>query len=108
MRNFAVTGTPYGAAAADRGAQDGPQQRRLDRHRRAAALRVTLAAGQPKLRSMWSTRPSAQSVARPGRSSPGRCRRAAGCAVLVGAERHHASVLALPCTSAVAITISLT
>ena len=38
LRNFAVTGTPYGAAARDRGAEDRTQQVRLGRHGGAAAL----------------------------------------------------------------------
>ena len=57
MRNLAVTGTPYGAAAVT-------AARTIARSRLGFAgtaapppLRVTLAAGQPKLRSMWSTSP---------------------------------------------------
>ena len=71
--------------------------------------RVTLAAGQPKLRSTWSTRPSIaqRPTARP--SSPGRSRRAAGCAAARRARTSpSARSSALPWTSAVAITISLT
>ena len=61
MRNFAVTGTPYGAAAAT-------AARRMARSRFGLAgtaapppLRVTFAAGQPKLRSMWSTESASHS-----------------------------------------------
>ena len=72
-------------------------------------LRVTLAAGQPKLRSMWSTSPAphTRSTARPiiTGSEPYTCR-LRGCSS--GPNVIIRAVLALPWTSAVAITISLT
>ncbi|CAB4835511.1 unannotated protein [freshwater metagenome] len=72
-------------------------------------LRVTFAAGQPKFMSMWSTRPSAHSMrmASPNitGSLPYTCR-LRGCSSSLNVIIR--MVLALPCTMAVAITISLT
>ena len=63
LRILTVTGTPYGAAASHRGADDGRGTGRVF-HGSAAPppLRVTLGTGQPKLRSMWSARSSVTSM----------------------------------------------
>ena len=61
MRNFTVTGTPAGVAA--RTAARTIEASNAGRAGMAAPppLRVTLAAGQPKLMSTWSTPSSAVS-----------------------------------------------
>ena len=63
MRNLTVTGTPYGDAAADRRRGRSPAAAfGLAGTAAPPPLRVTLAAGQPKLRSMWSTRSASHSL----------------------------------------------
>ena len=61
MRNFAVTGTPYGVAAATAACRMARRSRRFTGTAAPPPRRVTFAAGQPKLRSTWSTPDSAQS-----------------------------------------------
>ena len=69
---------------------DGPQQARLGRaRRRHRPCGSPSAAGQPKLRSTWSTRPrAAHAVDGPAHHARGRSRRSAGCA---GARRGRTS-----------------
>ena len=58
MRNFIVTGTPAGAAAATHERTMARSSARFTGSAAPPPRRVTFGAGQPKLRSTWSTRPS--------------------------------------------------
>ena len=57
-RNFAVTGTPCGDAAATHAATMFANSRRLYGSAAPPPRRVTFATGQPQLVSMWSASPS--------------------------------------------------
>ena len=110
MRNLAVTGTPYGLAAPDRGLHDRPQEGGLGRHRRAAALAGDLRRRAPEVDvDVVDPVGVAQRGARRGASISGSlpyiCRlrgRSSGPNVIIR------WVLSLPKTTAVAITISFT
>ena len=90
MRNLAVTGTPYGAAAATAAPTIARSSAGLAGTAAPPPLRVTFAAGQPKLRSMWSTRPrAAHAVDGPAHHHRVGAVDLQAARVLVGPERHH-------------------
>ena len=109
-RNFAVTGTPYGAAAPHRRPHDRPEQVRAGGHRRAAALAGDLGRRAPEVEvEVVDDALRRRRGGRPGPSSRGSepySWRLRGCSS--GPNVTMRSVLALPWTSAVANTISLT
>ena len=90
MRNLALTGTPYGAAAPTAARTTARSSAGRAGTAAPPPLRVTLAAGQPKLRSMWSTRPGvAHAGDRPAHHLRVRAVDLQAARVLVGIERDH-------------------
>ena len=109
MRNFAVTGMPYRRRRPDRGGDHRPQQRRAGRHRRATTLARHLGGRAPEVEvDVVGEAVAADAVDGAAHHLGIGAVELQAARHLVGAERIMCSVLALPCTTAVAITISLT